>query len=240
MANKNTPENESENLNDNNGDDNFGLPDLDYKPLESTEETTSTSSYQYEESESPVSQTEEASQTYSYTPAEEPKSNAPIIIAIVIGLVLLVAAFLIYQYWYVPRAEKAKKELLAKQEAKKRESEEADRLAKEKEEAERRRLEEERAAAETVKAPPAGTIETLSDRMGRYHVVISSAIDGDLIMDRAKKLSAEGITTYIIPPFGKKKFYRLTVGDFATFEDAQANADQEKAKYGDALWVIKY
>ena len=35
------PENEGENLNEgNNGDDNFGLPDLDYKPLDSTDEST--------------------------------------------------------------------------------------------------------------------------------------------------------------------------------------------------------
>jgi len=234
MANRNdNPENEGDNLNENNGDDNFGLPDLDYKPLETTEPA---STYAKDESENPV---ETANQSYSYTPAEEPKSNAPIIIAVVIALVLIVASFLIYQYVYKPKAEKAKQELLAKQLADKKKKEDEARLAKEKAEAERKRLEEERAAAAMV-TPVGGTIETLSARTGRYYVVVSSDIDDDLIMDFAKKLSAEGISSHIIPPFGKKKFYRIAVGNFDTFADAQASADQLKSKYGDGVWVIKY
>jgi hypothetical protein len=71
-------------------------------------------------------------------------------------------------------------------------------------------------------------------------VVISSAIDVDLSMDYAKKLSKDGTAIKIIPPFGKSQFHRLTIGDFDTFADAQANADNLKAKYGNAVWVIKY
>jgi len=232
------PENEGENLNEgNNGDDNFGLPDLDYKPLDSNEESaaTATSSYESEES---VIESSQSEQSYSYTPEEEPKSNAPIIIAIIIALVLLVAGFLIYQYVYKPKAEKAKKEQLAKQEADKKRKDEEARLAKEKEEAERKRLEGEK--TQVVETPSAGTIETLSERTGRYYVVISSDIDDDLIMDFAKKIIKEGTSVSIIPPFGKKKFYRLATGKFDTFADAQANADQLKSKYGDDIWVIKY
>lgn len=59
-------------------------------------------------------------------------------------------------------------------------------------------------------------------------------------MDFAKKISAEGTSVKIIPPYGKKKFYRLTLGDFGTFADAQTSADQVKQKYGDGVWVIKY
>ncbi len=235
MANRNdNPENESENLNEkNNGDDNFGLPELDYKPLESNTETTST--YSSEQTESPK---EEVTQPYSYTPVEEPKSNAPVIIAIIIGLILIVSGFLIYQFVYKPKAEKAKKELLAKQAADKKKDEEAARLAKEKEEAERRRLEEEKAAAPVT--PTEGAIVTLSERTGRYYVVIHSDLDDDLLMDYAKKLSAQGTSSTIIPPSGKKKFFRLAVGDYETFADAQANADQMKATYGTGIWVFKY
>lgn len=237
------PENEGENLNEgNNGDDNFGLPELDYKPLESTEESaaTTTSSYSSEENESEGSQSEESEKSYSYTPEEESNSNAPVIIAVIIGLVLVVAGFLIYQYVYKPKAEKAKKEQLAKQEADKKRKDEEARLAKEKEEAERRRLEEEKAAAATPTTPPVGTIETLNERTGRYHVVISSDIDDDLIMDYAKKLSANGTSTMIIPPFGKKKFYRLVMGNYDSFAEAQTNADAVKSNYGNGVWVIKY
>ncbi len=236
MANRNdNPENEDENLNENNnGDDNFGLPELDYKPLESSEETTSTSTYSSEQTEAPK---EESTQPYSYTPVEEPKSNAPIIIAIIIGLILVVSGFLIYQFVYKPKAEKAKKELLAKQAAEKKKEEEA-RLAKEKEEAERRRLAEEKTAAPVT--PAEGSIVTLSERTGRYYVVIHSDLDDDLLMDYAKKLSAQGTSSTIIPPSGKKRFFRLAVGDYETFADAQANADQMKATYGTGIWVFKY
>lgn len=249
---KDNPENEGENLNENNnGDDNFGLPEIEYKPLDSTDDDTSKDSNDSNDSSTPPSSSdmntentnfgqEEKGSNYSYTPAEEPKSKAPVVIAIIIGLVLAVAAFLIYQYVYKPKAEKARKEQLAKQEAdKKRKDEEALR-AKEREEAEQRRLEEERAALANAK-PAEGTIETLNDRTGRYHIVISSAVDDDLIMDYAKKLSAGGTSSMIIPPYGKKnKFHRLVIGDYASFEEAQTSADGIKSTYGDAIWVIKY
>jgi hypothetical protein len=229
------PENEGENLNDgNNGDDNFGLPDIDYKPLDSPGQSTSSS---FESNEKFVENREESS--YSYTPAEEPKSNAPVIIAVIIGLVLVVAGFLIYQYVYKPKAEKTRKEQLAKLASEKKVKDEAARLAKEKEEAEQRRLQEEKAAA-AIATPVAGAIETLNERTGRYYVVVSSAIDDDLTMDYAKKIVNDGTSIRIIPPFGKKKFYRLTIGDFDTFANAQIKADEVKSKYGDGVWVIKY
>ncbi len=228
---------EGDNVNEeNNGDDNFGLPDLDYKPLDSNEETSSTTTrYSAEES---VSENIHIEQNYAYTPEEEPKSNAPIIIAIIIGLVLLVAGFLIYQYVYTPKVEKAKMEEQAKQEAEKKRQEEEARLAKEKEEEERIRLEAKKRVI--VETPTIGTIETLNARTDRYHVVVSSDVDDDLIMDYARKLSADGTSTMIIPPFGKKKFYRLVMGNYDTFAEAQSNADAVKPKYGDTVWVIKY
>jgi hypothetical protein len=243
---KDNPENEGENLNEgNNGDDNFGLPDIEYKPLDSTEETSNDSSTLDFSSDMDTEKTTQNSEqaerekNYTYTPAEEPKSNAPVIIAVIIGLVLVVAGFLIYQYVYKPKAEKTKKEQLAKQEAEKKRKEEAALLAKQKEEAERLRLEQEKAAAATA-APAQGTIETLSGRTGRYYVVVSSDIDDDLIMDYAKKLSANGTSTQIIPPYGKTKFSRLAVGNFDSFAEAQTSADGLKATYGDGIWVIKY
>jgi hypothetical protein len=213
-----------------NEDENFGLPDIEYKPLESSGASSPSSK-------SEGATTEKSS--YSYTPMEEPKSNAPLIITLIIGLVVIVAGYLIYQYVYIPSAEKAKMEAQAKLDADRKKKEEAARLAKEKQEAEQRRLEAERAAAETAK-PVQGSIETLSGKTGRYYVVISSAIDGDLIMDYARKLSTDGTSSKIVPPYGKVKFYRLTIGDYDTFADAQANADAVKQKYTEAAWVLKY
>jgi hypothetical protein len=233
MAKKDYFDNDNDNQSEGkNEDENFGLPEIDYKPLEASESSPASAS-----SGSEGTTTEKS--TYSYTPMEEPKSNAPLIITIIIALVVVVAGYLIYQYVYVPSSEKARKEAQAKLDADKKRKEEAARLAKEKEEAEQRRIEAEKAAAENAK-PAQGTIETLSGRTGRYYVVISSAIDDDLTMDYAKKLSLDGNHVKIVPPFGKSKFYRLTISDYETFADAQANADAVKAKYGDAVWVLKY
>lgn len=221
----------NENLNDgNSGEDNFGLPDIEYKPLENQEQTTQTEEQAYKAQE-PVRE------SYSYRAEEEPKSNAPVIIAVVIGLVLIVAAFLVYQYVYKPQAEKEKKELAAKAASAKKQREEAERIAREKA-AEEQRLRDEAAAVQSK--PAIGTIETLSARTGRYYVVIASAVDGDLIMDYANKLSAKGTGSKVIPPFGKWKFYRLTIGDFDTYASAQTSADSAKPEFGEGAWVIKY
>jgi flagellar basal body-associated protein FliL len=220
----------------NNSDDNFGLPEIEYKPLESQEGKSESSS---EEEQSNADDSESAERKYAYEPEPEPKSNAPIIIAIIIGLVVLVAGYLIYQYVIVPQSEKAKQEEFAKQEAARLKREEAARLAKEKEEAERAKLAQQQAEAEKP-APAVGTIETLTDRTGRYYIVITSDLDDDLIMDYAKKLSADGTSSKIIPPFGKSQFHRLAIGDYDTFANAQTNADELKAKYGNSVWVLKY
>ena len=140
---------------------------------------------------------------------------------------------------YKPKAEKEKRELAEKKrlEDQQRKDEEAARLARENEEAERKRLEAEAATAK----PAVGTFETLTSRTGRYYVVVASAVDGDLILDYAKKLSAKGTNSKIIPPFGKWKFYRLTInGDFDSYATAQTSADSSKPEFGEGAWVIKY
>ncbi len=211
--------------------DNFGLPDIEYKPLDRTEPSAEPVQAKYEETESNSGD----GNSYTYE-EEEGSSRAPVFIALIIAVVVIVSGFLVYKYWYVPKADREKKERIAKEDAQRKADEEA-RLAKEREEAERKRLEAEAAAKAK---PAAGTIETLSERTRRYFVVVSSNIDDDLVMDYAKKLSAKGVNTKIIPPFGKAQYFRLSIGDFDTFAAAQSSADAAKAEYGNALWVIKY
>ncbi len=238
MAKRNKDsEDQNENLNDNSGgEDSFGLPEIEYKPLEQTEETLTPE---------PVAEQTEATSSYQpekseYTPSyasDNEESKAPVIIGLIIGLIVIVSGYLIYQFVYKPQAEKEQKELLAKEAAKKKAEEEA-RLAKEREEEEARKRREAEAAANVQ--PASGEIITLSDKTGRYYVVVASAVDGDLIMDHAKKLSEKGTGSKIIPPFGKWKYFRLAISDFDSFASAQAAADQAKPTYGDATWVIKY
>ncbi len=217
-------------------EDNFGLPDIEYKPLDQLEETPKKVEEPVDEEEHPSQEhsKEDTDTTPVYDDEEEGRSKAPVVIGAIIVLVVLVAGFMIYKYVYVPKQEKAKQEQLAKDKKEAADKAEAARVAKL---AEEERLKRE---AEANAKPVNGTIETLSQRTGHYFVIIASSIDGDLAMDQAKKLSAKGINSKIIPPFGKWKFFRLGIGDFDSFATAQTNADASKGEYGDALWVMKY
>ncbi len=238
---------EDENKNNEN-EDNFGLPDLDYKPLDQLEETraeTKVEPVEFETGDTVVLHEEAAQEAddikydkHGFIPEpDEPKSKAPIIIGLLIAVVILAAGFLVWKYVIDPANKKTQMERLAKIEKDKKAKDEAARLAKQKEEEEAARL----AAEAAAKAVPAeGTIEKLTDRTGKYFVVVASAVDADLLMDYAKKLSAKGVSSKIIPPFGKTKFSRLAIGDHDTFANAQSAADASKADYGDAVWVIKY
>jgi hypothetical protein len=230
--------------NKNSNEDNFGLPDLDYKPLDKLDEASTQSHHQespppLEETSVSISQEElvQEEERIPYKPVEEAApSKAPVIIAILIGLVVLVAGFLVWKYVIQPSNLKAQQEKLAKEKLQKEQAEAA-RLAKQREEEERQRL----AAEAAAKAKPAvGAVEALSAPTGRYYVVIASAVDGDLVMDYAKKLSLKGIGCKIIPPFGKWKFSRLAIADHDSYATAQTAADGMKAEYGSAVWVIKY
>ncbi|MFM8912872.1 MAG: hypothetical protein ACKOE6_08165, partial [Flammeovirgaceae bacterium] len=205
---------------------------------ETTEVTSSTEPISSEGSEqsSENEQAEKEEVRSPYIPEEEPKSKAPVIIGIIIALVVVLAGFLIYQYVIAPNREKdrlAKIELENARKAK----EEADKIARQQEE-ERKRREAEEAAANAK--PAEGAIESLTAPTGRYYVVVASAVDADLVMDYAKKLSAKGVSTKIIPPFGKSKFSRITISDHDSFAAGQTAADAAKTEYGDAVWVIRY
>lgn len=259
MAKRKKPLDEQgqDNENDNLNDDSFGLPDLDYKPLDSTpEETTTTTTTTTEttvEKEDvtpePVAQntytetkTEKESKTTYTSPymeeeEDEYRSRTPVIIGIVIAIAVAVAGVLFFYFVYQPQQEN--KERLAREAADLRAKEEA--AAREKalaEEAARKRVADSLALANAK--PAIGTIETLTERTKRYYVVVTSAVDGDLVMDYAKRLSAKGISTKIIPPFGKYKFSRLAIGDYDSFATAQAGADAAKNEFGGSVWVLKF
>ncbi len=248
MASKDSNDDELKNKPDN-SEDNFGLPDIEYKPLEPTSEpgqnreevaaSTPSPGYSYSSSTAETRSDTGSGNDSSYDPTmtDEPKSKAPVILGIVIVLVVAIAGYLIFNFIYKPKAaaEKARQEQIAKDARLKKQQAEEERLRIQKEEEERKRLE----AIEKAK-PVIGTIETLSGRTKRYYVVVTSDIDDDLLMDFAKKLSAKGISTKIIPPYGDGKFYRLAIADHDSWASAQSNADATKADYGSGVWVIKY
>jgi hypothetical protein len=183
----------------------------------------------YEEDHKPY----EPTYTYQREPEVWPKVLGAIIVLLLVGLGIWYFGF--FRPEQLAKEEQEQKELLAIQEEARRKEDER-RAAASRAEEERKNV-----VPETPPAPAVGTIETLSGRSGRYYVVIASSIDGDLIMDYAKKLSANGVSTKIIPPFGKSSFHRLAVAEGDTYETTQATADGLKGgDYGDKVWVVKY
>jgi hypothetical protein len=250
-----------ENINDS-SDDTFGLPEIEYEPLKRDEEKSAPEPEPEPERIEATAEPVETERTYTYTeevraseppqqenifhreeegyvPYEEEETSSPWPKILGIAALLLVLGG---GAWYYFAKYKPEQELAAKQEQDRIAKAAADEKAKAAEEAERLRLEAERRSADSLAnlKPAVGTIETLSERTGRYYVIVASAVDGDLIMDYAKKLSPRGVSSKIIPPNGKVKFYRLAIAEGDTYVSTQSTADGLKSEYEGGAWVIKF
>lgn len=224
-------------------DDSFGLPDLNYKPLDPKPKTPPPAPPKVEKKPEPSNygRIQTAGTPTKAIPkpgdAQEEKSNTSVILGIVIPILILVGGYFGYVYLYKKPKEKAAIEAAAKEKLDKerKDKEEAARLARLKAEEEARLRE-----AEANAKPTIGTVEMLTAATGRFYVIVSSSIDDDLVMDLAQKMTTSGVSTKIIPPFGKWKYYRLTISDHDTFALAQASADQAKTEYVTGTWVMRY
>ena len=228
--------------NPNNADDTFGLPEIEYEPLQRgedrPEETTSERVYASSEPQRSEYRREEVHNEFNNSYDDDDESSPW---SKVIG-VLAILALAFGVYWFFWKYQPARK---AEGERAKQEQAERDAAAKRAEEerlanAARAADDQRRADSLANLQPKEGGVETLTERTRRYYVVVASAIDGDLIMDEAKKLSAKGVSAKIIPPFGKTKFYRLAIAEGDTYASTQATADGMKSQYGDGVWVIRY
>jgi hypothetical protein len=252
---KKTDDEADENADPNTGsDDTFGLPEIEYEPINretpvnevpAEEAPAETRQPEYTE-EQPITHTtmerDEVRQTeYNsayYDDEDERNSPWPKILGIV-ALLLIIGAAGWYFGMYKPNQDN-----IAREKAQQDENAriEASRVEEERATEQRRIAEEAQRKADSVATatPVAGTIETLNERTGRYYVVIASSIDGDLIMDYAKKLNEKGVNAKVIAPYGNIKFHRLTVAEGDTFTNTQQLADGLKSEYNEGAWVIKY
>ena len=85
-----------------------------------------------------------------------------------------------------------------------------------------------------------GTVETINSETGKYYVVVSSSIDGDLAMDYGNKMAEEGNTVKIIEPFGQTKFYRVSLDNYDAMDQAMTASASFNGADGSSAWVLKY
>jgi hypothetical protein len=235
--------NDSDNINE--SDDTFGLPEIEYEPLDrdkstepSSQDTQDSPPTSYEPEQ--VETNEEISQPsqYTYMQEKEERRSSSAVIWIILVLLFLAGGLGAWIYYFKPRIEERNKkeaaERAAQRELERRNRQRTDSLN------ELARREQWLADSLASANPAVGTIEMLEDRTGAYRVVIASAIDDDLLMDYAKKLSKKGVSSKIVPPFGETKFYRLTIAEGDSWSAAQALADGLKGEYGSEVWVLRY
>ncbi len=157
---------------------------------------------------------------------------------VVLGTILfLVVGFAIYFLWDNTSGKSPEKEV-AKVEAKKPEAPTETPKAVEK--PAEKPVEAKKPSKPKANAVAAGQITTLSERTGKSYMVIGSFFDGDMAQDYADKLSKEGKSPFIIPPFKDYRFYRVAIAEYNSFNDATASVEGFKAEYGSEVWPLRY
>ena len=238
------PKLEDENINEeakddiSDADESFGLPDIDYEPIDrdAPEETSEEPEEAQEEEEldmetvpSDFDEGEDSSASSEFEPKKE--SRAPMIVAVVVIVLGVIGGLGYFMGWF---------DFLGGSEEPQETVQEPVQEPVVEEPVEEPVVEEPVEEEPVDVAPEPGAITTLTEPTSRYYVIIASSVDGDLANDYAKKLSGEGMSPTIIPPFGSTMFYRTALQDFDSFAEAQSKADELKATYGDGLWVLKY
>lgn len=92
----------------------------------------------------------------------------------------------------------------------------------------------------TANSVAAGTVSTLTESRNKAYIIVGSLIDGDLALDYANELAAQGKSPYVIPPFGKSLYTRVGIAEFDTFEGAASYLDDYKDEFGDDVWALRY
>ncbi len=252
----------------NEADDSFGLPDLDYKPLDedasdseeelssedensdaaeeepAVEDTEANEEAEPESGEDSSVEEEEEEGEQPEKPAlryqiEESSSNAPKIIGGIIGVLALAA--IIWYFGFYQKEQKA----LADIETAKQEQIDAQKAADaaaaraQKVEADAAAAEEARLAAEMQEKANTG-VQILTERSGRYYIVLESFIDADFAEDFGNKIAKEGTASFLIPPYSKKKMQRVAIGGYDSMDEAQSALNNLSSEFGEGKWILKY
>jgi len=241
----------------NDADDSFGLPDLDYKPLEEEDSEEDTEVESNEATTEEETNIHEVDSTYTDTEesmsenleeeekpelryqVEEEKSNTP---KILIGIitVLVVAAAIWFFGFYRPQQQKIAEDARIKQEQidKQKAADDAAQLERA-QEAAALAAEEQRLREEAEALAKAGVI-ILTERTGRYYIVLESFIDDDFAKDYGNRVAKAGTPAWLIPPYSKKKMQRVAIGGYESLDEAKTALSELSKDFGTGKWILKY
>ncbi|MDQ3536871.1 MAG: SPOR domain-containing protein [Bacteroidota bacterium] len=82
-----------------------------------------------------------------------------------------------------------------------------------------------------------GSLTIVNGRTNRNYIVVGSFFDEDNANDYGNKLAAQGIDAKIIKG---RRFHKLAVADFNTFDEASDQISTFKETYGSEIWVLTY
>jgi hypothetical protein len=223
--------------------DDFGLPDASFgseseEGSESSEEGDSSSNIYTtgEDSDSGYSsesEPEEPSRSYQYTSDDDDNGKKTpvglIVFLSLIGVIIVAIAI----YWFFIRTPKEEIEPIQEPVV----VEDTTNVEPVFEEPEPEPVE----VVEEPIQPEEGTFTTITNRTGRYYIVLNSFFDEDLANDFAKKLANSGVNTVILGGQDKKAFKRVALSeDFGGWTDAESRMNELKGTYGEEIWVLKY
>lgn len=80
----------------------------------------------------------------------------------------------------------------------------------------------------------------ITDRQGRYFVVIGAFRERDNAFNLRSKMAGQGVDLTIIAPSGASNLYKVSIADFDTQRSAVKRMEEMREEYGNTIWVMRY
>lgn len=203
--------------------DDFGLPEVKYEPLDREDETPP-------EFEEPA--------YYEDQEEEEPKGSKKGLIIIGIISLLIIAGLSIYLFlfggveqisgWFADEPEPQPVTQVVSEPEPEPEPTPEPEPAPEPE-------------PEIDPLAPYSDISAISEPTGRSFIVVGSFVDADLAMDYSQELMEQGVGSRILSPTNRAPLmHRVAVADYDSFQEAMNDISLFRNKYGEQTWVLKY
>ncbi|MHA7128508.1 SPOR domain-containing protein [Algoriphagus namhaensis] len=74
----------------------------------------------------------------------------------------------------------------------------------------------------------------------QYFIVVGSLPNERLALEESEKYWDRANELYLISPYGDSRNYRLAIGKYTRFTEANAELQRVKGDYTEALWILKY